>query len=114
MSALERVSFSTGWSQEPFLPATLDLVRRCPARSEYIELCFSTSEGAWKWCFPEPPVDSEQPAGALALKLGPYGVQAHAVLGDGIGVALPSASAVPMILAGTPVYVACKLVCTAN
>jgi hypothetical protein len=32
---------------EPFLPATLEGVRRCPARSEYVELCFSTPEGPW-------------------------------------------------------------------
>ena len=37
-----------------FLSATLESLRRCPARGEYVELCFTTAEGEWSWCFPEP------------------------------------------------------------
>jgi hypothetical protein len=96
--------------EEPFLPASLELVRRCPARSEYIELCFTTSEGSWKWCFPEPARRRKLPAGPLALTVGLYGVQAHAFGHDGLGPALPSSSALPMILAGADVYVARRLV----
>lgn len=95
---------------EPFLPASLEVVRRCPARSEYIELCFTTPEGSWKWCFPEPPRRRKPPAGPLALTVGLYGAQAHVIGEDGLGPALPSSSALPMILAGADVYVARKLV----
>jgi hypothetical protein len=96
--------------EEPFLPATLELVRRCPARSEYIELCFTTPEGSWKWCFPQPPRRRRKPAGAVALTMGPYDVQAHLVRDGGLGPALQISSALPMILAGADVYVARGLV----
>lgn len=96
--------------EESFIRATLGFVRRCAARSDYIELCFATSEGLWKWCFPEPPHRDEDPAGPLALTVGRYGAQAHPVTDDGLGPALPSASALPMILGGADVYVARRLV----
>jgi hypothetical protein len=96
--------------EEPFLPATLELVRRCPARSEYLELCFTTPAGSWTWCFPQPSRRRRQPAGPLALIIGPYGVQARRVRDDGLGPALQSSSALPMILAGADVYVARRLV----
>ena len=95
---------------EPYLPATLDLIRRCPARPEYIELCFTTPEGPWKWCFPEPSRRRKQPAGALALTVGPYGVEARLIRDSALGPALQSSSALPMIRAGADVYVARRLV----
>jgi len=97
--------------EEPFVPATLELVRRCPARPGYIELCFTTPEGSWKWCFPEPSRRRKQPAAPVALTIGPYGVQAHLVRDGGLGPALQSSSALPMILAGADVHVARKLIC---
>jgi hypothetical protein len=96
--------------EEPFLPATLDGVRRCPARSGYVELCFTTPEGPWQWCFPGPPRCRRRRPGSLALTVGPYGVQAHLVRDAGLGPALPSSSALPMILAGADVRVARRLV----
>ncbi len=96
--------------EEPFVPATLEQVRRCPARLEYIELCFTTPEGPWKWCFPEPPRRRKQPAGPIALTVGPFGVQAHLIRDSGLAPALQSSSALPMILAGADVYVARRLV----
>ena len=94
-----------------FLPARLDYVRRCPARPEYRELCFSTEAGAWNWCFPEPAGLLEpRPAVPLALKAGRYGVQAHPVVGANLSSALPSSAALPMILAGTEVHIARGLV----
>lgn len=93
-----------------FLPATLMVVRPCPARSDYIELSFATSEGRWNWCFPEPPSHEQEPNGALALTVGRYGAQAHIVTDDGVGPALPSAEALPMILGGAEVHIERKLV----
>lgn len=95
---------------ELFLPATLEGVRRCPARSEYIELCFSTPEGPWNWCFPEPPKRRNRPARPVALTLGPYGVQARLVRESGFGPVLDGSAALPMILAGAAVVVARQLV----
>ena len=94
----------------PFLPATLEGVRRCPARSEYIELCFTTPEGAWNWCFPAPPRRPSRPGGAIALTVGPYSVLARLVRDDGRGPALDSAAALSMILAGADVVIARRLV----
>ena len=54
---------------ESFLAATLNFVRRCPARSDYIELCFATDEGLWKWCFPEPPEQQVRTGGTLAVTI---------------------------------------------
>lgn len=95
---------------ESFLAATLSLARRCPARSDYIELCFATEEGMWKWCFPEPPEHQERTSGTLAVTVGRYGAQAHLVVDNGLGPALPSAEALPMIFDGSEMYVARRLV----
>jgi hypothetical protein len=95
---------------EPLLPATLDRVRRCPARSGYVELCFTTPEGSWNWCFPKPSRRRKRPTGPLALTIGPYGVQARLIREGGLGPALLSSSALPMILAEADVYVAHRLV----
>jgi hypothetical protein len=97
-------------ADEEFLPATLDGVRRCPARPEYIELCFTTGEGAWNWCFPRPARRLKRPASPVALVLGPYGVLARRVAGDRFGPALDGSVALPMILAGADVVVARRLV----
>jgi hypothetical protein len=97
--------------EEPFLRATLEGVRPCPARPGYLELYFRTPEGPWQWCFPEPPRRRRRrPVGSLALTVGPYGVQAHLVRDAGLGPALPSSSALPMILAEADVRVARRLV----
>jgi hypothetical protein len=96
---------------ESFVPATLESVRRCPARSDFIELCFATDEGAWTWCFRDPPEGNGcGSVGALALAVGPYGPQARSVDDDGIGVALPTSEALPMILGDSPTFVARRLV----
>jgi hypothetical protein len=97
-------------SAEEFLSATLEGVRRCPARPEYIELCFTTGEGAWNWCFPPPVRQLKRPTEPVALVLGPYGVLARRVAGNGLGPALDSSVALPMILAGADVVVARRLV----
>jgi hypothetical protein len=97
------------WEKEPFLPATLKFVGRCPARSDYIELRFATPDGLWKWCFPDPGERRKERGGPLALKLGRWGTQAHLITEDGLGFALLSASALPMILAGAEVYVEGRL-----
>jgi hypothetical protein len=93
-----------------FLPATLACTRRCAARPEYIELCFATPEGPWTWCFPAPARRRKRDAVPLALTVGAYGVQARPVRDGGLGSALPSSSALQMILAGADVYVARRLV----
>lgn len=95
---------------ETLVPATLDRVHPCPARSDYIEVCFATPEGPFKWCFPEPPQCAAEPGGPLALVLGRYGVQAHELRGGALGPALPGSAALPMILAGVQVRVARRLV----
>jgi hypothetical protein len=97
-------------SGEDFLPATLEGIRRCPARPEYVELCFTTGEGAWNWCFPPPARQLQRPTQPVALVLGPYGVLARRVTGNGLGSALDSSVALPMILAGADVVVARRLV----
>ena len=96
--------------EEAFLPATLEGVRRCPARSGYVELCFTTPEGPWQWCFPAPPRRRRRRVGSLALTMGAYGVQAHLVRDAGLGPALPSSAALPMILVGADIRVARGLV----
>jgi hypothetical protein len=95
---------------EEFLPATLEGVRRCPARAGYLELCFRTPEGSWNWCFPKPAGRRKRAASPVALTLGPYGVLARPVLDDGFGAALDGSAALPMILAGGSVVVARRLV----
>ena len=93
-------------SDEAFVPAALDRVHPCPARSDYIEVCFTTPAGPFQWCFPEPPHCPAEPGGPLALTLGRYGVQAHEFADGAVGPALPSSSALPMILAGAEVHIA--------
>jgi len=95
---------------EELLPATLEGVRGCPARPEYIELCFATPEGSWNWCFPGPARRRRWAASPIALTLGPYGVLARRVLGGGFGAALDGSAALPMILAGADVMVEGRLV----
>ncbi len=95
---------------ESFLAASLSFVRRCPARSDYIELCFATEQGSWKWCFPEPPKHQERVRGTLAVTVGRYGAQAHIVVDNRLGHTLPSGEALPMILDGSQMYVARRLV----
>ena len=97
-------------AEDGLLPATLEGVCRCPARSGYIELRFATPEGSWNWCFPKPPRRRKDPAGPLALTVGPYGAQARPVRDGGLGHALPGSAALSMILAGADVYVARGLI----
>jgi hypothetical protein len=96
--------------EEDFVPATLEGLRPCPARPEYIELCFTTPEGSWSWCFPKPARQRKRPVGPIALTLGPYGVLARRVHDGGFGPALDGSAALPMILAGTDVMIARRLV----
>ena len=93
-----------------FLPAALESVRRCPAQPECIELSFRTPEGAWNWCFPEPARRRKRNPGPLALTLGPYGVLVRRVLSGGFGAAVDASAVLPMILAGSDVIVARRLV----
>ena len=102
--------FADARAEEAFLPARLELVRPCAARPEYMELCFSTPEGAWNWCFRRPPGRRKRPAGPIALRSGPYGVHAYLLDEDGLGPALEISAALPMITAGADVYVARGLV----
>jgi hypothetical protein len=96
-----------------FLSATLEGMRRCPARREYVELRFTTEEGPWSWCFPEPTRHLRRRPGPVALTLGPYGVLARRVdAGGEFGAALEVSVALPMILAGADVVVARYLVVT--
>ncbi|NKY53084.1 hypothetical protein [Nocardia vermiculata] len=106
-----RVS-GTAFDEELFVRATVESSGRCPARADYIEICFATTEGRWKWCFPEPdPADAlDEPITALAFTLDQYGAQAHPIVDGTIGPAILSASALPMVLAGTPVHIARRLV----
>jgi hypothetical protein len=94
------------------IPATLQSVRRCPARSDYVELCFETDEGLWTWCFRDPSElsESECSGGTLALTVGPYGARARCVEDGELGFALPISEALPMILGGSRIFVARKLV----
>ena len=95
---------------ESFLPATLESVRRCPARPDYIELGFATPEGGWTWCFPNRADRRNRPAGPIALTVGPYGVQARLIHSGSLGPALQSSSALPLIRSGADVYLARELV----
>ena len=94
------------------IPATLQAVCRCPARSDYIELCFETDEGPWTWCLPDPveQVECDSGCDALAMTAGPYGTRARCIDGDRLGFALPGSEAVPLILKGARTFVARKLV----
>ncbi|MGH3249494.1 MAG: hypothetical protein ACRDOI_25285 [Trebonia sp.] len=96
---------------QDFVPATLRSMRRCPARAEYLELCFTTREGPWSWCFPEPARRLRRRPSPVALALGPYGVLARRVgAGGEFGTAIEASVAMPMILAGADVLVARYLV----
>jgi hypothetical protein len=98
-------------SNEAFVTATLDGVYRCPARRDYIELHFTTSEGPWNWCFPRPSRRLKRRPSPVALTLGPYGILARRVKPGGeFGLALDAAVALPTILAGAEVMVARRLV----
>lgn len=99
-----------GIRDESFRPATIAAVRPCPARSDYLELCFETDEGPWTWCFPEPTERHELADGVLALKLGTYAVQAHYVRNGELGLAMPTSEALGMILGGSRIYIARRLV----
>ncbi|BDE00662.1 hypothetical protein MFTT_47550 [Mycolicibacterium fortuitum subsp. fortuitum] len=94
------------------MPVTLQCVRRCPARADYIELCFESDEGPWTWCFPDPCVSDERvcDGGPLAVTPGPYGARARRVNDGELGFALPIAEALPMILGGSQTFVARKLI----
>jgi hypothetical protein len=99
------------FSEEEPLTATLEGMRRCPARGEYIELHFTTNEGAWSWCFPAPARQLRRRPTPIALTPGPYGVIARRVTADGeLGSALDARVALPAILAGADVVVARRLV----
>ncbi|MDI9979793.1 hypothetical protein [Rhodococcus sp. IEGM 1307] len=94
-----------------YVQATLEAVRRCPARADFIELCFTTEAGPWKWCFPEPEERHAQSgADPLVLVLGRYGTQAHHIVDGGIGPALLSSEAMPMIIDGCQTLVARKMI----
>jgi hypothetical protein len=95
---------------DPFVPATLEGLRRCPARPEFVELHFTTPDGPWHWCFPEPPQRRGRPGGLIALTVGPYSVLARPVLEDGLGPALHPSTMLSVILGGADVVVARSLV----
>ncbi|MEV5835200.1 hypothetical protein [Nocardia sp. NPDC052112] len=99
-------------SGRSFLPATLDIALRCPARSDYIELRFTTSAGPWQWCFPKPQHRYADPSTAtsIALACGRYGAQARLIRAGGLGPALPSSAALPLILAGARILVERQLI----
>lgn len=98
-------------AEASFVSATVQSVRRCPARSDFIELCFVTDEGSWTWCFPDPADQTKRGSAArVALTVGPYGPQARYVDDAGLGNALPTSEALPIILCGCQTYVARKLV----
>lgn len=100
------------FDDELFVRATIESVGPCPARADYIEICFTTTEGRWKWCFPEPdPADTlEEPTTELAFTLDNYGAQAHPIVDGRIQPAILSAAALPMVVAGTAVHIARRLV----
>lgn len=98
---------------EPYLPATLDSVHRCPARSDYLDLRFVTSEGSWQWCFPEPPDDAadlgQHTDVTIVFTFGRYGALAHLIRDGELGPAMPSAAALPLILADARVLIEPRL-----
>ncbi|MEZ0364822.1 hypothetical protein ACAG26_14120 [Mycobacterium sp. pUA109] len=99
-------------AEQSLLAATFLGVRRCPARADYIELCFETNEGVWTWCIPEPCEQRECGSGddTLAITTGPYGAQARYFQDGNLGFALPSPEAMALITGGSRAYVARKLV----
>lgn len=98
---------------DTLIPTTLKVVRRCPARSDYVELCFTSEAGAWTWCVPEPVEESvEHHSGDvdLAMITGPYGAQARCLVDGELGFALPSSQAMALIVGECRTYVTRKLV----
>lgn len=96
-----------------FLPATLRSVRPCPARSDYVELCFETDEGMWTWCCPElaePNAPSSGVDRTVVITTGPYGPRARYLEDGRLGLALPGSEATAMILGGSRTYVARALI----
>lgn len=94
-----------------YVQASLTAVYRCPARSDFIELCFTTEVGPWKWCFPDPGERKSRPGNdTMVLVVGRYGAQAHLVVDGTIGPALQSSEAMPLILGGCQPFVSRKLV----
>ncbi|WP_433761338.1 hypothetical protein [Nocardia sp. CA-135398] len=102
-------------SGRSFLTATLDSVHRCPARSDYIDLRFSTSAGFWQWRFPEPQGRrraDRRGAVPLALTFGRYAAQAHIIRDNALGPALPSSAALPLILGDAYILIERRLIIT--
>jgi hypothetical protein len=99
---------------EHFLPATLELARRCPARSDYVDLRFQTARGSWDWCFPGPPEQDVRLKGPLALTIGAHGLQVHLITDGVLGPRLLNGPALAMIMAGTEVSIARRLIRTRN
>lgn len=97
---------------EFLLPANVRSVRRCPARSDYVELCFETDEGRWTWCCPEVAEGCEAgiAGDALAITPGPYGARVRHFENGRLGAVLPSCDALVWIVGGSPTYVARALV----
>lgn len=101
---------SVRMGHETFTKAMLHTVQHCPARSNYIELCFVTDDGPWRWCVPQPPKELDHQVDRLAVTLGCYGAQAHLIKGDSLGWAIPSSEAVPAILKGIDLFVERRLI----
>lgn len=96
---------------DSFVPAETESVRRCPARSDFIELNFVTPYGRWKWCCAEPDEETlGESTSTLAITDGPYGVRARYVEDGSIGFTASPSEAAAMILAGARVYLARMLV----
>lgn len=108
----ERRCFAGSRLEDRSFPlAILESVRRCPARADFIELCFATDEGSWTWCFRHLAERSDSGSrDTHALTVGPYGVQARNVDDGGLWLALPTSEALPMIVGGSQTYVARRLV----
>lgn len=94
-----------------YVRATLTGVYQCPVRPDFVELCFASDAGPWKWCFPDPGTrEARTSKETLVLVLGRYGTQAHFVVDGGIGPGLPSSEALSLILGGCRPFVSRKLV----
>ena len=91
-------------AKETYLPATLVAVRRCPARDDYLEMCFDADGKDWRWCFPEPMRRDSRRSRPLALIMTPVGVQARAFDRRVVGALVRSEVAIPAILAGAPTF----------
>jgi hypothetical protein len=84
--------------QDDYAAAELDRVRPCPARSDYLELCFSTADGPVSWCFPKPAARRRRARknGPVILRVGPYGLQPHLIRDGELTSALTAAETVPV------------------